>query len=152
MRPALEDLLKQMKDMPSRVRQYSSYNYMKQTLQNYLKVNILIVELKSEALKDRHWKTLMRKMKVVWNLNDLTLGSVWQTNLLVHDSTIKEVLSIAQGEKALEEFLRQVNELWKTYTLELVNYQNRCQIIRGWDDLFNKLREHIGNYISFYLF
>ena len=40
---------------------------------------------------------------------------------------------------ALEEFLKQVKETWQTYELEMVNYQNKCRLIRGWDDLFNKV-------------
>ena len=46
---------------------------------------------------------------------------------------------MAQGEMALEEFLKQVKETWQTYELEMVNYQNKCRLIRGWDDLFNKV-------------
>ncbi len=145
LRTILDGLLNQMKDMPNRLRQYESYNHVKKLLQDYLKANMLIVELKSEALKERHWKTLMKRMNVVWNLNDLTLGHVWDINLLAYDSIIKDVLMVAQGEKALEEFLKQVSELWKGYLLELINYQNKCQIIRGWDDLFNKLKEHINS-------
>ena len=87
----------------------------------------------------------MKRMNVIWNLNDLTMGTVWDINLLVYESTIREILMVAQGEKALEEFLKQVSELWKNYSLELINYQNKCQIIRGWDDLFNKLKEHINS-------
>ena len=26
----------------------------------------------------------------------------------------------------------------------MVNYQNKCRLIRGWDDLFNKLKENIN--------
>lgn len=125
---------------------------MKKTLQTYLKTNILLTELKSEALKDRHWKSLTKQMGVVWNLNDLTLGTMWNINLIAHENIIRAVLSTAQGEKALEEYLRQVNELWKQYSLELINYQNKCQIIRGWDDLFTNLKEHIGEEIFFYSF
>ena len=29
--------------------------------------------------------------------------------------------------------------------LDLINYQNKCRIIRGWDDLFNKVKEHINS-------
>jgi dynein heavy chain 1 len=145
LRTTLDGLLNQMKEMPVRLRQYDSYNYVKNLLQNYLKMNLLIVDLKSEALKERHWKQLMKKMNVVWNLNDLTLGQVWDINLTIYEGIIKDMMLIAQGEKALEEFLKQVSELWKNYTLELINYQNKCQIIRGWDDLFNKLKEHINS-------
>nr|8FCY_A Chain A, Cytoplasmic dynein 1 heavy chain 1,Serine--tRNA ligase [synthetic construct] len=46
---------------------------------------------------------------------------------------------------ALEEFLKQIREVWNTYELDLVNYQNKCRLIRGWDDLFNKVKEHINS-------
>lgn len=26
-----------------------------------------------------------------------------------------------------------------------MNYQNKCRLIRGWDDLFNKVKEHINS-------
>jgi len=29
----------------------------------------------------------------------------------------------------------------------MVNYQNKCRLIRGWDDLFNKLKENINQVI-----
>lgn len=35
--------------------------------------------------------------------------------------------------------------MWNTYELDLVNYQNKCRLIRGWDDLFNKVKEHINS-------
>ncbi len=31
------------------------------------------------------------------------------------------------------------------YELDLINYQNKCRIIRGWDDLFTKVKEHINS-------
>ena len=31
------------------------------------------------------------------------------------------------------------------YELDLINYQNKCRLIRGWDDLFNKVKEHINS-------
>lgn len=39
----------------------------------------------------------------------------------------------------------QIRELWNTYELDLVNYQNKCRLIRGWDDLFNRVKEHINS-------
>jgi dynein heavy chain 1 len=34
------------------------------------------VQLKSDALKERHWKTLCRQLRVNWVLSDLNLGQV----------------------------------------------------------------------------
>ncbi|CAH3116472.1 unnamed protein product [Pocillopora meandrina] len=145
LRQSLDALLNDMKNLPARLKQYSSFEYVQKTIKTYLKVNMLIVELKSEALKERHWKTLMRKLHVNWVLSDLSLGQVWDVDLQKNEGIVKDVILVAQGEMALEEFLKQVRDVWQSYELELVNYQNKCRIIRGWDDLFTKVKEHINS-------
>ena len=69
---------------------------------------MLVVELKSEALKERHWKQLMRRLNVNWVLPELTLGQVWDIDLQRHEGIVKDIILVAQGEMALEEFLKQV--------------------------------------------
>lgn len=39
----------------------------------------------------------------------------------------------------------QVSEVWRSYELDMINYQNKCRLIRGWDDLFTKVKEHINS-------
>ncbi|XP_070577189.1 cytoplasmic dynein 1 heavy chain 1-like [Ptychodera flava] len=145
LRQSLDGLLTQLKSFPARLRQYGSYEFVNKTLKGYAKVNVLIVELKSDALKERHWKQLMKRLRVSWMLSDLTLGQIWDVDLQKNEGTVKDVLMVAQGEKALEEFLRMVRESWQTYQLDLINYQNKCRLIRGWDDLFTKVKEHINS-------
>lgn len=145
LRQSLEAMMTQLKELPARLRMYESYEYVKKLLQSYIKVNMLIIELKSDALKERHWKQLTKQLKVNWVLSDLTLGQVWDINLLKNESVVKDIIIVAQGEMALEEFLKQVRESWQNYELDLINYQNKCRIIRGWDDLFNKVKEHINS-------
>ncbi|XP_064484606.1 dynein heavy chain, cytoplasmic-like isoform X2 [Ornithodoros turicata] len=145
LRQQLDGLLNQLKELPARLRQYASFEYVKKVLVGYTKVNMMIVELKSDALKERHWKQLMKQLRVRWVLSELTLGLVWDIDLQKNESIVKDVILIAQGEMALEEFLKQVREAWQTYELDLVNYQNKCRLIRGWDDLFNKVKEHINS-------
>lgn len=145
LRQQLDTMMTQLKELPARLRQYSSYEYVKKMLQSYTKVNMLIVELKSDALKERHWKQLTKQLRVNWVLSELTLGQVWDVNLQKNESIVKDIILVAQGEMALEEFLKQVRESWQTYELDLINYQNKCRLIRGWDDLFNKVKEHINS-------
>ncbi|XP_033735277.1 cytoplasmic dynein 1 heavy chain 1-like isoform X2 [Pecten maximus] len=144
-RQSLDGLLNQLKDLPARLRTYASYEHVKRTLQTYAKVNMLIVELKSEALKERHWRQLTKRLNVRWVLSELTLGLVWDVDLIKNEPIIRDVILVAQGEMALEEFLKQVSEVWRSYELDLVNYQNKCRLIRGWDDLFTKVKEHINS-------
>uniref|UniRef100_A0A8C4QMG9 Dynein heavy chain linker domain-containing protein n=1 Tax=Eptatretus burgeri TaxID=7764 RepID=A0A8C4QMG9_EPTBU len=108
LRQSLDGLLNQLKNLPARLRQYSSYEYVYKLLKTYLKVNLLIIDLKSEALKDRHWKQLMKRLHVSWIPSELTLGHIWAVDLQKNEAVVKDVLLVAQGEMALEEFLKQV--------------------------------------------
>ena len=95
----------------TRLRQYASYEFVRKLLQGYAKVNGLVVQLKSDALKERHWKTLCRQLRVNWVLSDLNLGQVWDVDLQKNEPVIRDVISVAQGEMALEEFLKQVSDV-----------------------------------------
>ena len=61
-RHQIDGLLTQLKDLPARLRQYASYEFVRKMLQGYAKANMLVVELKSDALKERHWKQLCRQV------------------------------------------------------------------------------------------
>ena len=91
---------------------------------------MLIVELKSEALKERHWKTLMRKLHVNWVLSDLNLGQVWDVDLQKNEMIVKDVILVAQGEMALEEFLKQVILLFHPQNwVKCVNVLHGCLVV-----------------------
>jgi dynein heavy chain 1 len=45
-------------------------------------------------------------------------------------------LNEARGELILEEFIRTIKDCWAKYELELIRYQNKCRLIKGWDELF----------------
>jgi len=64
LRQHIDGLLTSTKDMPTRMRQYAAFEYVQETLKGLLKTNALVSELKSEALKDRHWKQLFKVLKV----------------------------------------------------------------------------------------
>ena len=64
LRQHIDGLLTSTKDMPTRMRQYAAFEYVQDTLKGLLKSNALVSELKSEALKDRHWKQLFKVLRV----------------------------------------------------------------------------------------
>ncbi|KAF2396617.1 cytoplasmic dynein-like protein 1 heavy chain 1 [Trichodelitschia bisporula] len=147
LRHRLDDLLKMMKDMPARMRQYAAFEHMQGRLRQLLKVNSLLSEMRSDAMQDRHWIKVFKQLspKKRYAKSSMTLGDVYDLQLSINENTIKEVLIQAQGELALEEFLRQVRETWQNYSLDLVNYQNKCRLIRGWDELFQQCSEHLNS-------
>lgn len=64
LRQQIDGLLSSTKDMPTRMRQYAAFEYVQDVLRGLLKSNAIISDLKSEALKDRHWKQLFKVLRL----------------------------------------------------------------------------------------
>ncbi|CAG8442752.1 1825_t:CDS:10 [Diversispora eburnea] len=146
-RQQLDGLLTTTKEMPSRMRSYAAFEYVQDSIKQYIKINPILAELKSEALKDRHWKIIFRNLRLEGRfiVSEMTVGNIWDFDLKKNEQVIRDVVTQASGEMALEEFLKQVKETWTSYVLELVNYQNKCKLIKGWDELFTKCSENLNS-------
>ncbi|KAI9876759.1 MAG: Dynein heavy chain, cytoplasmic, partial [Pleopsidium flavum] len=147
LRQSIDGLIKMTKEMPSRMRQYAAFEHIQTVLRQLLKVNPLLSDMKSEAVRERHWSKILKILKPGkrYSQVSMTLGDVWDLQLATSETVIRDIIIQAQGEMALEEFLRQVRETWSNYSLDLVNYQNKCRLIRGWDDLFAKCSENLNS-------
>lgn len=110
LRQHLDTLLNSTREMPSRMRQYAAFEYVQEVLRSFIKSNTLIADLKSEALRERHWRSLFKALKVsmTYSPTTMTLNSVWNLDLKKNESIIEEVILQAQGEMALEEYLKLV--------------------------------------------
>ncbi|TPX53424.1 hypothetical protein SeMB42_g00788 [Synchytrium endobioticum] len=149
-RQQLDALLNSAKDMPSRLRQYAAYEYMQESIKSFVKIIPLFTDLKSVAVRERHWRVLLKSLKREGTLSllDMTVGQVWDLDLRKNEAVVRDVVAVAQGEMALEEFLKAVKETWTSYALDLVNYQNKCRLIRGWDELLTKCSEHLSSLMA----
>lgn len=83
------------------------YKYMQASLRERCASLPLLTELRSEALKDRHWRPLLRRLGIRMAYHELNLGLLWGSAILSNKKYIGEMVLAAQGEMALEEFLRQ---------------------------------------------
>ena len=147
LRGSLDGLIRTTKEMPSRMRQYAAFDYAQSALREYLKTCALLIDLKSEAVRERHWVKIFKALRPGkrYSSVSLTLGDVWDLHLSASEAVIRDIIVQAQGEMALEEFIKQVKDIWQNYSLDLVNYQNKCRLIRGWDDLFTKCSENLNS-------
>ena len=147
LRQSLDGLIKMTKEMPSRMRQYAAFEHIQNVLRQLLKVNVLLSDMKSEAVRERHWQKIFKALRPGRRFSQvsLTLGDVWDLQLAASEVVIRNIITQAQGEMALEEFVKSVRETWQNYSLDLVNYQNKCRLIRGFDDLFAKCSENLNS-------
>eukprot|EP00899_Mesostigma_viride_P003254 jgi/Mesvir1/1292/Mv03759-RA.1 len=163
-RTKLEELAKQLDAAPSRVRQHAAFTLLREQVSTLLgPVHWIVTELKSEAMRDRHWRKVAARLRLgatsmvpagvkrgvtTSDMSSLTLGNIWDADLVAHEHALKEVIVEAQGEVALERFLAGARDMWGAYRLELVKYQNKCWLIKGWDELFAVIQEHVQSLSS----
>ncbi|CCG82670.1 Dynein heavy chain [Taphrina deformans PYCC 5710] len=147
LRLSLEALSNNVKDMPAKMRQYAAFDYVQDLLQSLLKANLLLAELKTEAIRDRHWFSLYKMVRpdLRLHVSTMTVGNVWDIDLIANEKYIRQIVLDAQSQFASEEFLRVVKAEWLDQRLELVPYKNKCRLIRGWDELFSKTTDNLNS-------
>ena len=96
-------------------------------------------------MKPKHWKELLSKLRITVKFNEMTLSDLWCADVLGHSKAVNDVLTQARGEAILENFINGIKEIWSNQEVELVKYQTKCKLIRGWDDLFALVDDHTNN-------
>ena len=79
---ALEALTNQMREFPTRMRSYQIYEVYINHLKNYKKFNEILVDLRNDAMKSKHWKDLFSKLHIGTKMQDLLLVDLWNADLL----------------------------------------------------------------------
>lgn len=137
-RSSLSKLSDQTQEMPSRVRQYVAFQHVQSIVRDRIKTLGLLSSLKSESFHQRHWDNLIDKPT-----QTMTLGDVWAIDLLGKRYLIEKQLEVAQGEYRIEQFFLEIRDFWSSFTLELVSYHNKIQLIKNWDEIFSKVEDHL---------
>ena len=152
-RGALDELTQRLRSLPARMRQYAVYEYhlaelhgLRQQSELLLELRAVLGELRSDSMRERHWGALCRALgggRTLGAPAEITLGDVWDAGLVRHEAAVRAVIAAAQGEMIIEAFLRGLDDHYAQQTLPLVNYRGRCQLVSGWESLFEGLEEHI---------
>ena len=89
-------------------------------LKDLVKLNITITDLKSDALKERHWKKIFQQLGLSIQMSELTLGHMWDADLRRRQVELTEILTGAAGEMALEEFMKTVKDCWSDWEVSYI--------------------------------
>ena len=144
----LDEALNKMTTLPSDIRQYKAYEITEKKLKTLKKMNNIIGDLRTEAIKERHWKKILKRLSIHKAINDLILNDFWKAPLLEMEKHLQEIINQATGELVLETYIKKSKDFWTNYELEMVRYKDKCKLIKGWDDMFTVLDEHINSFQS----
>lgn len=80
------------------------------------------MDLRNDAMKPKHWKELLSKLRITTKFSDIVLNELWCADLLGKSKAVNDVLTQSRGEAILENFLNQIKEMWSVHEVELVKY------------------------------
>ena len=144
----LDEALQQMTMLPSEIRSYKAYEITEKKLKTLKKMNNIIGDLRTEAIKDRHWKKILKRLSIHKSVSELILNDFWKSQLLEMEKHLNEIINQATGELVLESYIKKSKDFWGSFELEMVRYKDKCKLIKGWDDMFTVLDEHINSFQS----
>ncbi len=148
LRKSLDEILNDLRNLPSKIRSYHCVDSMMDTINKYLSYQPLVKDICSDALKDRHWKLLLTHLGVsAFNGASISLGSFWDSNPNGHKKAIQEVLSTAQGELAIEQFLKEIRDVWTSCELTLIT-RDSIKLVVGWDVHLSTLEDNLNSLTS----
>ncbi|VDO04672.1 unnamed protein product [Rodentolepis nana] len=146
---ATEKFLDNLKEQPKIIRMLPCSRKLYTDLRNFEDSLQLIVLLKDEALRDRHWKLLMERTGISFDIDPMTftLEGVFAMELYHYSEEIGNIVANAQREFIIEQNLEDIKKTWKEMKFTLALYtkckDKPCPVISGVDEITKVLEDNM---------
>ncbi len=115
---ATKNLTKEIKCCDKYVKNWGAYKGLEDTVKNMQTSLPLIQELHHPAMRDRHWKQLMRATGVSFVMgSNFSLGNLMDLKLHEFEDDVLEIVDRAQKELTIERQLKKLSDTWKSMDL-----------------------------------
>ena len=150
LRKELDVLTTVLNSVHLKVRTYAPFDELQKKISTLMSHQPVLRDVMSEALKERHWKQILQLLQITFTTaqyyhNDLKLGDLWDANLQGKKKSINELLTVAQGELALEQYLKEVKEFWNNHQLNFILRDGGIRLITEWTVIFLMLEDHLNS-------
>jgi len=109
------EFTEKLRDLDKEIKQWNVYEFLKQKVDVFRQTAPLIVSLRHEAMRDRHWKELRFEVKEDFDENgdDFTLEKIFELQLINHADKIAELSDNAQKQLKIEIQLEDIKRTWE---------------------------------------
>ncbi|ETO04870.1 flagellar inner arm dynein 1 heavy chain beta, partial [Reticulomyxa filosa] len=105
----------------------------------------LVEDLKNPAMRPRHWEKLRKELgrSVTFDpyADDFTLGAIQSLSIHKYAEAISAVSKIADQEKTIENAIKQLEETWTNYRLDMAPYKTDYFKLTNTKPLVQQLEE-----------
>lgn len=139
-------LMAQIRNMPAKARAWPMHKELTARAKNMSVVLPLVSDLRSPAMRDRHWKELFKFTgKAVEKDHTFCLHDVLTMDLHVHVEEVRDLVEVANKELKIEQRLRNIEDLWSSFELVFLPYKELEDMatIQTPDEAIENLEEHM---------
>uniref|UniRef100_A0A3B3TNK4 Dynein axonemal heavy chain 10 n=1 Tax=Poecilia latipinna TaxID=48699 RepID=A0A3B3TNK4_9TELE len=110
----IEGFIKRFRRLPKDVRSLPVAFYLDACMKEFKESLPLLLDLKNEALRDRHWKELMERTGTSFEMNpeNFTLQNMFAMELHKYANVIGDIVTSAVKELSIEKGVMAVSETW----------------------------------------
>lgn len=145
----LKAVLAKLRSCSPTVRLYSAFGDLERLINALLTKVPMIMELKSDSMKERHWNKLFKIVATKEIVYDkMTVDDVLNLNFLAYETTIRSVVELANGEKLVEDALKGILDEWSTIVFETFSFEGKCRLVRNWKVLFDQCQSCLATLVS----
>uniref|UniRef100_A0A4W4HCE4 Dynein, axonemal, heavy polypeptide 9 like n=1 Tax=Electrophorus electricus TaxID=8005 RepID=A0A4W4HCE4_ELEEL len=114
----LRRFAKEMKTLDKEVRVWDVYTGLESTVKNMLTSLRAVNELQNSAVRERHWRQLVRTTGVSFMMDEnTTLGDLLELQLHRVEEEVKNIVDKAVKESAIEKVLAEISQTWSMMSL-----------------------------------
>ena len=125
----MQGFLKRVRRMPDEVKRLAPWGVLESRVREFKDSLPLLVDLKSDALRPRHWKQLMKATGTTFDMTPtvFTLGKVFEMELHNYAETIGDITTSALKELSIEKGLAEVKDTWRATDFTFIKYKQGDQ-------------------------
>ncbi|CAH2295752.1 dynein heavy chain 10, axonemal [Pelobates cultripes] len=147
----IDGFLKTYRKLPKDVRSLPVAFHLESKMKEFKDSIPLLLDLKNEALRDRHWKELMRKTGTSFEMNPdtFTLQNMFAMELHKYKDVISDIVAAAVKELSIEKGVKEIVDTWENMKFSVLKYikgtQERGYILGAVDDILQILDDNAMN-------
>lgn len=147
----IESYMKDFRKLPKAVRTMTVGVTLDLKMKHFKNAVPLMVSLKNEALRERHWKQLMEKTGQTFDMSAdrFTLDNMFAMELHKYQDIAEEIINNAIKELSIERGVREISEVWEKMEFTLHKHMkgndDRGFLLGSTEDIMQVLEDNSMN-------
>ncbi|XP_011639724.2 dynein heavy chain 10, axonemal [Pogonomyrmex barbatus] len=145
----MEHFLREFRLLPKSIKSMNIGHALETNMKNFKNSVSLFIELKNEAIRERHWQDLMKRTGQYFDIDPdrFTLENMFAMELEKYQDIVQDIVMTAVKELAIERGVKELAEVWKSMVLNVVKHykgtEDRGFILGPLDELNSVLEDNM---------